>query len=230
MRGAHFTILLREPSPHKTPARAGEEGEGLRQSRGRPAPYRGKPAGGHALRDRDLARRLSKRKRGFRRAVPRIVVAAAIVAVLAVLAVNAGTPRPAAPPPPAKPALHISFHIAIFNGTESIEVPAGLGVDPALHLDHSLDGFSTTPGTAVLHTNDTSGTVYIDSKVVQPYYLGDFWHIWNQPYGPNRTMDMHADANHTLTMTVDGQPYAGVSWGQLVLTNGMQIEVRRNAV
>lgn len=48
-------------------------------------------------------------------------------------------------------------------------------------------------GNYPIHTVDTSGFVYIDSKVVRDYTIGDFFHVWGEPLGVNNTLGFKAN-------------------------------------
>jgi len=53
-------------------------------------------------------------------------------------------------------------------------------------------------GNYPIHTVDTSGIVYIDSKVVRSYTIGDFFAVWGEPLGVNNTLGFKANYSSTL--------------------------------
>jgi hypothetical protein len=116
---------------------------------------------------------------------------------------STGVPVSAIPPMPDLPfyAMHIHPHLTIFiNGQEQV-IPALIGLTPA--------------GWEPLHTHDTSGTIHVESPVVQDFHLSDFFAIWGQPFDSQVILNHRADAAHPVTMTVNGQP--SNAYGNLVL-------------
>ena len=83
--------------------------------------------------------------------------------------------------------------------------PVTTTVSPAPHIgepggymytqQYIADGVG---GNYPLHTVDTSGVVYIDSKVVRDYTLGDFFAVWGEPLGVNNTLGFKANYSSTL--------------------------------
>ena len=78
-------------------------------------------------------------------------------------------------------------------------------INPAAHIgepggymytqQYIADGVG---GNYPIHTVDTSGFVYIDSKVVRSYTLGDFFAVWGEPLGMNNTLGFKANYSSTL--------------------------------
>jgi hypothetical protein len=90
-------------------------------------------------------------------------------------------------------ALHIHQHLTILiNGQERV-VPA-------------LIGFRPPVGFLPLHTHDTSGIIHVESPVLRTFHLSDFFAIWGRPFNHHQILGRHTDKNHTITMTVNGQP------------------------
>ena len=77
-----------------------------------------------------------------------------------------------------------------------------------------------------LHTIDTSGVVYVESRVIRNYTLGDFFEVWGQPLGPantlghaeNRTSGYHWDM--CLVNSGQAAPYPSFEWGSHLLRDG----------
>jgi len=167
--------------------------------------------------------------------------AVAVAVVVAAVAVAAFA-RPGLGPPgsPSNPnsvlsneQMHMHPHLALFRDTTQATLPEDIGRNPARWVDHSLDQYldpshGAQGSFSPLHTHDTSGAIHVEASVTRAFTLGEFFAVWGQPLGPQRTVDLVPDATHTLTMTVDGVP--SQAWGNLVLQDGQQIEVHYDTV
>lgn len=66
---------------------------------------------------------------------------------------------------------HVSMSIQV-NGQPTV-IPEGVGMNPQLWHDHSLDQYG--PSTiSPMHTHDTSGTIHIESTTPREYTVGEF--------------------------------------------------------
>lgn len=70
---------------------------------------------------------------------------------------------------------HVSLAITV-NG-EQIVVPEGIGINPELWKDHTLDTYGPR-GLSPMHTHDTSGIIHIESTANREYTFGEFLQIW----------------------------------------------------
>lgn len=61
---------------------------------------------------------------------------------------------------------HIHAHLDVFYDGQHVTVPAYIGID------------ERAQGISPLHTHDPSGIVHIESTVVKPFYLGQFFTEW----------------------------------------------------
>ena len=84
---------------------------------------------------------------------------------------------------------HVVMSI-VMNGRQ-MEIPEGVGMQPDLWHDHSLDRFGPS-GISPLHTHDTSGTIHIESTSPREFTVGEFLAI------------MGLDPGTVTGMTVDG--------------------------
>jgi hypothetical protein len=115
------------------------------------------------------------------------------------------------PVDPAAPlALHFHPRLAIFLNGHRQTVPEGIGLGPL--------------GDLPLHTHDSSGTIHVESPVVRPFFLGEFFAVWGVPFDGQQVLGFHADATHRVTMTVDGKP--NNDFGFLPLWDGERIVIR----
>ena len=75
--------------------------------------------------------------------------------------------------------MRIYPHLTVRIDNKQIVVPAGIGINPDLWKNHSLDAFGiTSPPVSPLHTNSADGTIYVESTVIRNYTLGEFLDIW----------------------------------------------------
>jgi hypothetical protein len=94
-------------------------------------------------------------------------------------------------------ALHIHEHLDIFIHGQAVPIPADIGTDdPA--------GF-----TSPLHVHDDTGIIHVESPVVQPFYLGQFFDIWGVRLTPDCIGGYCATATDTLAFYVNGALYTG---------------------
>ncbi len=93
--------------------------------------------------------------------------------------------------------LHIHQHLDIFIHGQSVPVPADIGIDPA--------GSFIAP----IHVHDDTAIVHVESPVVQPFYLGQFFDIWGVRLTQDCIGGYCATATDTLAFYVNGAPYAG---------------------
>jgi hypothetical protein len=84
---------------------------------------------------------------------------------------------------------HVVMSILV-NGRPAM-IPEGVGMDPDLWHDHSLDRFGPS-GISPLHTHDTSGTIHIESTSQREFTVGEFLGV------------MGLDSGAVERMTVDG--------------------------
>lgn len=84
---------------------------------------------------------------------------------------------------------HVVMSI-VMNGRQ-MEIPEGVGMQPDLWHDHSLDRFGPS-GISPLHTHDTSGTIHIESTSPREFTVGEFIAV------------MGLDPDTVTGMTVDG--------------------------
>ena len=114
-------------------------------------------------------------------------------------------------------AQHIHIMLVILDNGTSLTIPANTGIDTDVCPN----------GMHAIHTHDTSGKLHIETPDSTPVYLGTFFNIWGQPFTAEQVMHMVADANHTLTMKVDGVVYD--SWELTLLADQQVIVVEYQA-
>lgn len=175
---------------------------------------------------------IERRRRRMQKMVPWAVLAVALVVVVA----GASLLLPKTPTPsggngpcdyPHVPLQHYHVSLTIFQDGALRNIPGDIGIDPALTADTSLRACTSgdpAHGTSPVHTHvGEANVLHVETIVDRSYTLGDFFRTWGQPIGPNAVWNLQADANHRLTMSVNGQP--SNAWGDLVLVDGMQIRI-----
>ena len=102
----------------------------------------------------------------------------------------------------------------------AVTIPANIGVDFSLWVDHSLDAFGMS-GMAPLHTHDTTGTIHVESNVARDYTLAELFRIWGNSFDSQELLGHPAQPGHAVSMVVDGRTIGLTD--SLVLKDGMQI-------
>ncbi len=91
---------------------------------------------------------------------------------------------------------------------ENLTIPTGIGVQGGIWANHTLDVYGPQ-GFAPLSTrgspaSDGTATIYIQSTQVQPFFLGDFFDIWGQPYTRSCVLDYCANADNPPPFVSNG--------------------------
>jgi len=109
--------------------------------------------------------------------------------------------------------IHVWLNIYIQGGRYPI--PNNLGNQPGcmkvLHTHADYDPY-TEPA-----------KIHVESPVVRSFTLGDFFHVWGQPFSSTQILSYTADATNSITMTVNGVP--STAFGNLELVDGQVIVV-----
>lgn len=84
--------------------------------------------------------------------------------------------------------IHPVLHIVVNDSP--VEIPANIGISPVcMHP---------------LHTHDNTGTIHVESPIKRDFTLSDFFAVWDKEFNRNQILDNKVDANHIITMTVNG--------------------------
>ncbi len=112
---------------------------------------------------------------------------------------------------------HIHPFLKILINGISSKVPDELGITQAcmhpIHV-HTAYGDPAHPDYAKIH---------VESPVVQTYTLGEFFHVWGQPFSSAQILSYSADSTNHISMTVDG--VASTAYGNLPLADGQTIVI-----
>ena len=91
-----------------------------------------------------------------------------------------------------------------------------------------------------LYTNDRSGLIHVESRVVRSYTLGDFFEVWGQPLGPTQTLTLKQNGTSQGALFIKdffwdmclvnpgaslGSEYVSFEWGSHVLRDGEIIDL-----
>ena len=110
-------------------------------------------------------------------------------------------------------ALHIHEHLDLYVNGRRVTVPALVGIDPQA-------GFLTE-----LHTHDASGIIHVESPVLRPFRLGQFFCEW----GVKLTANCLGRYRGKLSWWVDGVRMRG-NPAQLVLRQHQEIVIAAGEV
>jgi hypothetical protein len=106
-------------------------------------------------------------------------------------------------------ATHTQPHLSILTDSQTHAVPAETGIQ--------------ANGKAMpIHSQDATGRLHVDSPILHDSHLQEFIKIWTQLLRAPQVIGAHADAAHTITKTVGGQP--GTASGALTPRARQEIE------
>jgi len=105
--------------------------------------------------------------------------------------------------------MHIHPNLEINIEGKPVEIPANIGI--------------TDTCMKPVHTHDTTGKIHIEYPGQHNFQLRDFFANWQQPFSSTQILDHTVDANHVLTMTVDGQP--STEFENLIMKDGQKIVI-----
>lgn len=104
---------------------------------------------------------------------------------------------------------HIHPQLQIVVNGRPVTIPANVGISAACLRP--------------IHTHDETGEIHVESPVVYPYTLHDFFLVWGQPFDSTQVLQYKADTTHTLKMTVNGTPNS--DFQNYVMHDGDQIVI-----
>ena len=118
--------------------------------------------------------------------------------------------------------MHIHPQLTItINGSEQ-QVPAEIGIIPALWRDHSLDA-NGMDGMSPLHTHVVGGLIHVESRITRDYTVGELFRVWGQSFDATQVLGHSAGAGHRVRMIVDGTEMAPSDG--VVFQDGMNIHI-----
>ncbi len=109
--------------------------------------------------------------------------------------------------------IHVRLSVAIQGSLMPIPVNTGI----------------TSTCTKAIHThadydpNTEPAVIHVESPVARSFVLGDFFHVWEQPFSETRVLTCTADGTNVVRMTVNGAQ--STAYGALVLADGQQIAI-----
>ncbi len=110
--------------------------------------------------------------------------------------------------------LHVHGHLALFVHGKQIQIPKYVGFAP--HV--------SPPCLYWVHTHDATGIVHIESPVIEPFTLGNFFHIWGMDLGPNQV----ATFSGPVTAYVNANRYLG-DFGAIPISAHTQVTLEVGA-
>lgn len=106
--------------------------------------------------------------------------------------------------------MHIHPEVEIIIDGEKRPIPTDIGIAPNCMK--------------ALHTHDESGQLHVEYPTPQDFKLADFFAVWGQPFNQNQILDKTADAEHKISMSVDGQP--SQEFERLILKDQQKIQIK----
>ncbi len=102
--------------------------------------------------------------------------------------------------------------------TVTIGVPGGI----MSTTHYLLDGLNGNYPLYSSNINDHGGTIviHVQSRVARNYTLGDFFAVWGEPLGRNRTLTYSSNATVPAPPGTAGQQYF---WDMCIITNGIRV-------
>ena len=108
---------------------------------------------------------------------------------------------------------HTHEHLDIFINGARVAVPAGIGID-------QMAGYISP-----IHVHDNTSTIHIESPMQRDFTLGEFFDVWGVYFTKDCIGGYCADATHSLSVYVDGQPFAGSDPRMLTLKEHQEIAI-----
>ena len=92
---------------------------------------------------------------------------------------------------------HIHSHLQLFDRGRAVKVPSQIGIP--------------TGGGCLywVHTHTPDGIIHIESPVMRPFTLGQFFDIWGEPLSRTRAASVRAARGKALRVTVNGKTWNG---------------------
>ena len=115
-------------------------------------------------------------------------------------------------------AQHIHPTIYIYSDATQISIPADIGIDT----------WACPSAMHIAHTHDDTGRIHVETHEPMDVTLGIFFEIWGEVFNSAQVLDLYADSNHTLTMSVDGVEVD--TWQETIFTNGQVILIEHSTI
>jgi hypothetical protein len=80
----------------------------------------------------------------------------------------------------------------------------------------------------IAHTHDDTGKIHIETHEAMDVSLGTFFEIWSEVFNSTQVLDLYADSNHTLGMSVDGVEVD--TWQETIFTDGQVILIEHTTI
>lgn len=98
---------------------------------------------------------------------------------------------------------HVHAQLVIYIEGENVPIENNVGLIP------TEDG-SQVECLYWLHTHDAStGTIHVEAPREDDYTLGQFFAIWGQPLSETELLDQTANAEQSIRVTLNGDPFEG---------------------
>lgn len=112
---------------------------------------------------------------------------------------------------------HIHSHLQIADHGRNIEVPAGIGISQVAQCLYWV------------HTHTPDGFIHIESPLVRPFTLGQFFDIWGENLSWSQAASVKAAAGKRLAIWVNGKPWSGSNPRSIVLRDQQTIVIQNGS-
>jgi hypothetical protein len=134
-----------------------------------------------------------------------------LVSTVAALVVSENTVR-----------VHIESQLSVLILGASSTVPSGIGINQSLWRDRSLDQYGVS-GHSPLTTQDTSGTIHLDSNTVRNFTLQEFLGVWGETVDNSQVVGYQVPSGDSSCIVVNGQTLPSTT--DVVLADRQKITV-----
>jgi len=109
---------------------------------------------------------------------------------------------------------HIHSNLQIYDRGHAVEVPANIGISQMAGCFYWL------------HTHTNDGYIHIESPVVRPFTLGQFFDIWGPDLSWTRAATAQAPKGKRLSIKVNGKTWTGKDPRDIVLADHETIVIQ----
>lgn len=85
---------------------------------------------------------------------------------------------------------HVHVHVTVYVNGKMMRLPAGIGITQPQLVTRDSTGVFDNVGTHGciywLHTHVADGIIHVEAPAKQDFTLGQFFAVWNQPFGPEQ--------------------------------------------
>jgi len=110
--------------------------------------------------------------------------------------------------------MHIHPNLRIIANGQVQKIPANTGVSAACMRP--------------LHAHDSTGKLHIEFPRHRNFTLGEFFKVWGKPFSDSQILDYVVDANHIISVTVNGEE--NTEYENFILKDTDRIEIKYESI